>query len=68
VGAEHQGSNFHSKQMAEMGAKRLQSLHAHLADIREQCLIRDEEEKQEAQGNDDAAKDEEEQMETEETA
>ena len=37
VGAEHQGSTFHSKQVAELSAKRLLSLCNQLVQIRDQC-------------------------------
>jgi len=37
VGAEHQGSTFHSKQVAELSANRLLSLCNQLVQIRDQC-------------------------------
>uniref|UniRef100_A0A915P3Z6 Uncharacterized protein n=1 Tax=Meloidogyne floridensis TaxID=298350 RepID=A0A915P3Z6_9BILA len=45
VGAEHQGSNFHAKQVAELSGKRLQSLNNQLENIKN--LINSENEEEE---------------------
>ncbi|KAL7071513.1 hypothetical protein ACQ4LE_009609 [Meloidogyne hapla] len=45
VGAEHQGSNFHAKQVAELSGKRLQSLNVQMENIRN--LINSENEEEE---------------------
>ncbi|KAF7637762.1 Mediator of RNA polymerase II transcription subunit 11 [Meloidogyne graminicola] len=44
VGAEHQGSNFHAKQVAEISGKRLQSLNERLESIRNLINSEDDEE------------------------
>lgn len=35
IGAEHQGSNFHAKQAAALGANRVRSLHAQMKELRD---------------------------------